>query len=294
MTPDDSLQAALERATGRRVRGAPMPLGAGGGFASCQRWESAAGPLFVKVAPAEQAEMLEAEADGLRELAMPQAVRVPAVLGAGVCGRQAFLALEWVDFRHASARSGAQLGEQLATLHRKTAAAFGWRRDNTIGATPQHNRWTADWETFFAEHRLGFQLDLVERRGLGGGRLVERGRRLCERVGLLLIDHRPVPSLLHGDLWAGNWATDASGAPVIFDPAVYYGDREADLAMTRLFGGFGRAFYDAYEAAWPLPPGAERRRTLYNLYHVLNHLNLFSGGYAAQAASMIEQLLAKT
>jgi fructosamine-3-kinase len=303
----------VEATTGLRVDGPATSLGAGGGFASCQRWESAAGPLFVKVAPAAQVAMLEAEADGLRELATPRAVRVPAVLGVGAAGRQAFLALEWIDLRHASAFSETQLGEQLAKLHRTTAAAFGWSRDNTIGATPQRNPWTADWATFFAQHRLGFQFDLVERHGRGrgrdatdgisnrstdraggGGRLIERGRRLCERIGRLLADHRPVPSLLHGDLWGGNWAADGSDAPVIFDPAVYYGDREADLAMTRLFGGFGRGFYDAYESAWPLPPGAELRRTLYNLYHVLNHHNLFGGGYGAQAEAMIERLLAET
>jgi fructosamine-3-kinase len=155
MAPDVALQAALQAATGLKIRGAPTQVGAGGGFASCQRWESAMGPVFVKVAPATQAAMLEAEADGLRELAKPRAVRVPAVLGVGESGSQAFLALEWIEFGQASARSEALLGEQLARLHRTTAPAFGWSRDNTIGATPQHNPWTADWTAFFAELQLG-------------------------------------------------------------------------------------------------------------------------------------------
>ncbi len=150
-----------------------------------------------------------------------------------------------------------------------------------------------DWPRFFAERRLGFQLELAARRG-HGGRLVERGSRVCERVETFFDGYRPPASLLHGDLWGGNWATDASGEPMIFDPAVYYGDREADLAMTRLFGGFGRAFYSAYEHAWPLDPGAAARVSLYNLYHVLNHLNLFGGGYRAQADAMIDRLLAAT
>jgi fructosamine-3-kinase len=185
------------------------------------------------------------------------------------------------------------LGERLARLHRVTAPRFGWHRDNTIGATPQSNEWTGDWAAFVAGQRLGFQLDLVERHG-HGGRLVDRGRRLCELVSAFLGDHRPQASLLHGDLWGGNWAADAAGEPVIFDPAVYFGDREADLAMTRLFGGFGRSFYEAYQAGWPLEPGAAQRVVLYNLYHVLNHLNLFGGGYGAQAEEMIERLLAET
>jgi fructosamine-3-kinase len=282
---------ALEAATGLRIRAAPAALAAGGGFASCQRWDSDGGPVFVKVAPIARAAMLEAEAAGLRALAAAGAVRVPAVLGFGTTGAQSFLALEWVDFHPATARAEALLGEQLARLHRGSAAGFGWHRDNTIGATPQHNDWTADWLDFFARHRLGFQLDLAERTG-HGGRWLDRGRRLCEQLRGFFGGYGPQPSLLHGDLWGGNWAADAGGAPVIFDPAVYYGDREADLAMTHLFGGFGRVFYDAYQSAWPLDPGADTRRDLYNLYHVLNHLNLFGGGYRAQAATMIERLLA--
>ena len=145
---------------------------------------------------------------------------------------------------------------------------------------------------FFARQRLGSQIDLAERSG-HGGRWLEQGRVLCDRLGVLFTGYTPLPSLLHGDLWGGNWAADASGAPVIFDPATYYGDREADLAMTHLFGGFGREFYAAYESAWPLDRGAGTRRDLYNLYHVLNHLNLFGGGYRGRAERMIERLLAE-
>jgi len=285
------MRAALEAATGLEFGAGPVPLGAGGGVALCQRWEGTAGPVFVKVAPLALEAALEAEADGLRDLAAAQAVRVPAVLGSGVAGDRAFLALEWIDFGAARAGTEARLGERLARLHRATAARFGWHRANTLGATPQHNAWSADWADFFARQRLGFQLELAERSG-HGGRWLERGRELCERLPAYFAGHAPQPSLLHGDLWGGNWAADASGAPVIFDPATYFGDREADLAMTQLFGGFGRDFYAAYEAAWPLDRGANARRDLYNLYHVLNHLNLFGGGYRAQAERMIERLLA--
>lgn len=286
------MREALEAATGLEFGATSTQLGTGGGFATCQRWESSAGHVFVKVAPAARAAALEAEADALGELAGANAVRVPAVLGSGTSGDRAFLALEWIEFGSAAARTEAQLGEQLARLHRTTASRFGWHRDNTIGATPQRNDWATDWVDFLARQRLGFQLDLVERSGQGG-RWLERGRRLCEEVARFFSGYMPQPSLLHGDLWGGNWAADASGAPVIFDPATYYGDREADLAMTRLFGGFGPRFYAAYEAAWPLDRGVEARRDLYNLYHVLNHLNLFGGSYGTQAEGMIERLLSE-
>ena len=263
----------------------------GGCINESYRWESRSGPLFVKVAPVGQLAMFEAEADGLRDLARANAVRVPRVLASGADEHNAFLALEWIDLAHSSSpAASAKLGEQLARQHRVTAAQFGWHRDNTIGSTAQVNTPSVSWAEFFRERRLRYQLELAARNGYGG-RLQELGDELLERVAAFFADHRPAPSLLHGDLWGGNAAVDAGGAPVIFDPATYYGDREADLAMTRLFGGFSAGFYSAYEAAWPLPEGARTRDDLYNLYHVLNHLNLFGGGYEAQAESMLERLL---
>jgi fructosamine-3-kinase len=288
-----TLAAALAAATGRHVSARPEATVGGGCINTCLRWPSREGPLFVKLAPREQAAMFEAEAAGLEELAHAKALRVPQVLGRGEAEGQAFLVLEWIDFGGTTARSERRLGELLAVQHRVSSESFGWHRDNTIGRTPQVNTPDRDWVRFYVERRLRFQLELAKREGYAGP-LTERGELLCERVGQFFAGHRPVPSLLHGDLWGGNWATDALGAPVVFDPAVYFGDREADLAMTRLFGGFGVEFYEAYAAAWPLDPGEAERRTLYNLYHVLNHLNLFGGGYLRQAQSMIDRLLAVT
>jgi protein-ribulosamine 3-kinase len=290
--PSADLASALSRSTGRRVEPAPAERVGGGSISDCVRWNGEGGALFVKLGPEAHFEMFSAEADGLRELASASALRVPRVLGVGTAPGQAFLALEWVEFGGARSRTESALGTGLARLHRVTAAHFGWHRDNTIGATPQHNAWTDDWPRFFAGQRLGYQLELAARKGYGG-RLIDRGHRLCEQIAAYFEGHRPRPSLLHGDLWGGNWAADVSGEPVIFDPAAYYGDREADLAMTRLFGGFGRGFYHAYASEWPLDPGAPQRVDLYNLYHVLNHLNLFGGGYGAQAEAMIERLLAE-
>jgi fructosamine-3-kinase len=214
------------------------------------------------------------------------------VIARGATQDDAFLALEWIERGSADERTERRLGEGLALLHRVTAARFGFANDNFIGATPQPNDWDSDWARFFAERRLRPQLALAARNGLGRP-LEQAGERLLAAVPALLAGHTPAPSLLHGDLWGGNWFADETGRPVVFDPAVYYGDAEADLAMSRLFGGFGAEFYRAYAAAAPLTAGAERRTELYNLYHVLNHANLFGGGYAAQAHESIARLLAQ-
>lgn len=268
------------------------PRSLGGGCIN-QSWVLSDGrrQFFVKLNDAYRLDMFQAEAEGLAELAQAGAFRVPAALGTGSQGSQAYLVLEYIELNSGRGAGPADAGRCLAQLHRRVAAGFGWRRDNYIGATPQPNGQDTDWARFWAQRRLGFQLQLAARNGHGGP-LRSQGERLLERLPALL-DHAPPPSLLHGDLWGGNLGYAPDGQPVIYDPAVYYGDREADLAMTELFGGFPPAFYAAYRDAWPLDPGYGVRRTLYNLYHILNHLNLFGGGYSRQALGMIEQLLAE-
>jgi protein-ribulosamine 3-kinase len=256
------------------------------------RTETEAGAVFMKEGPPESYDVLAAEAAGLAELRDANAVRVPQVLDLGSSATKAWLAIEWLQLgTRAGGAAESMLGEQLALQHRRAAAEFGWHRDNTIGLTPQLNGWSGSWVTFFRERRLRYQLDLAARNGYSG-KLQERAALLLERVGEFFTDYQPISSLLHGDLWGGNWGVDDSGRPVIFDPAVYYGDREADLAMTRLFGGFGADFYAAYETGWPIDVGARTRRDLYNLYHVLNHANLFGDSYLPQARALIEKLLA--
>lgn len=292
MPPFASVAAEITRLSGLTCAPSPERRVSGGSINACYRWLTEGAPLFVKIGGSAAAPMLEAEAEGLEELEAAHALRVPKVLARGQIQAAAFLALEWLERGAADARSETRLGTGLAAQHARVAAAFGWRRDNTIGSTPQANGQLVSWVEFYRERRLRPQLALAAARGFGA-LLGASGERLLEAVPQLLEGHRPVPSLLHGDLWGGNWFATEHGEPVIFDPAVYYGDREADLAMTRLFGGFGRAFYRAYEEAAPLPPGAELRTELYNLYHVLNHANLFGGGYAAQAREMIDRLLAE-
>jgi fructosamine-3-kinase len=254
------------------------------------RLEVASERFFVKTNAVSRLPMFEAEAEGLRELGRVNAIRVPSPIAAGAADNVAFLVLEWLDF--APGGHDAALGSALAQLHRSTAPAYGWHCDNTIGTTPQQNTWTEDWAAFFRHRRIAPQLALATRADRTG-KLLRDGERLLAAIPLLLADHAPAPSLLHGDLWSGNAARLTSGVPVIFDPAVYFGDREADLAMTELFGGFGRNFHAAYSEAWPLAAGYPTRRALYNLYHVLNHFNLFGGGYLGQAEAMIGRLLAE-
>lgn len=265
----------------------PRPV-AGGDINAAWKLESETTPLFLKTGAPSAGDMFAAEADGLAELAGANAIRVPKVLGVGTTESDAFIAIEWIDFDRPTGQCERKLGEQLAQMHRSCAERFGWRRDNTIGLTPQHNDWSKNWIEFYREHRLRFQLELAERNGCSD-EIRALGETLGDGLAVFFEDYAPVPSLLHGDLWGGNRAC-AHGEPVIFDPATYYGDRETDLAMTRLFGGFGSAFYDAYEAAWPTAAGAGARTELYQLYHLLNHLNLFGGAYESRVTQVLRSL----
>lgn len=247
---------------------------------------------FVKLNDAAKAAMFEAEAAGLEEILASGAIRAPRPVCHGVADGAAFLVLEYLELGDGSPAAHETLGRQLAQMHRNTADRHGWRIDNTIGSTPQVNTPDSDWITFWREWRLGFQLTLAARNGHGGS-LQRTGERLMDRFPTLFAGYAPPPSLLHGDLWSGNYGVDSAGRPVIFDPAVYYGDRETDIAMTELFGGFPPRFHAAYREAFPLDPGYAARKNLYNLYHILNHLNLFGGGYRAQAESMMDGLLAE-
>ncbi len=292
-THDHSIiAAALAKALRWTMAPAARTRVHGGCINECYRWESDGGPVFVKLATADRLAMFEAEAAALEELSAARAVRVPRVLTVGAVEGSAFLALEWIDSTGSGVATEARLGDQLAKQHRVTSTHFGWHRDNAIGSTPQLNSLCTDWVDFFRERRLRYQFDLASENGFGG-KLQAQGVELLERLGAFFSTYHPQPSLLHGDLWGGNWAADTGGAPVIFDPATYFGDRETDIAMTRLFGGFGDSFYRAYEAAWPMDPSARARTSLYNLYHVLNHLNLFGDGYLRQAESMVNSLLAE-
>jgi protein-ribulosamine 3-kinase len=253
--------------------------------------ESDRGAYFIKCSAPDRLEMFVAEAEGLRELASTGTVRVPTPVCWGIAAGASFLVLEYLDLAGPSGTSQEELGRRLAMLHRVTRSKFGWHRNNTIGSTPQLNSWSDSWVEFWRTRRLGFQLETAGHNG--HRRVASKGDRVLDRLGSLFADHVCAPSLCHGDLWSGNVGATRAGDPVIFDPAVYFGDRETDIAMTELFGGFAPSFYAAYADLWPLPAGYALRRSLYNLYHVLNHLNLFGGGYAIQAEQLMDRLLAE-
>lgn len=246
--------------------------------------------LFLKENSVRFEHMFQAEALGLEALRKGGGPRVPAPLAWGENANRQFILIEYID---QGARAGdfwERFGRELAELHRSnTSDRCGFDADNFIGSNPQRNGWTGGWIEFFAEKRLRFQLELAQTRGAGDrGRLCSGVERLIDRLPELLIEPGR-PSLLHGDLWGGNYMIGQFGEPVLIDPAVYFGHREADLAMTELFGGFDPRFYAAYREAFPLEPGYPERRDLYNLYHLLNHFNLFGSSYEGSVRSIVSR-----
>lgn len=246
--------------------------------------------FFIKRNAADKLDMFAAEAEGLAALAEAKAIRVPEPICIGEAAGESYIVMEYIHFGSGDADSHTCLGQQLAQLHRHSTDKYGWYRDNTIGSTPQPNTQSRNWVDFLREQRLGFQFELADRKGAGSA-LASKANRLLSGLEFYFEEYEPEASILHGDLWSGNYAFDSENAPIIFDPAVYFGDRESDIAMTELFGGFQPAFYAAYESMWPLDPGYVRRKKIYKLYHILNHFNLFGGGYAGQAESILDELL---
>lgn len=250
--------------------------------------------FFIKTNQTNKYHTLKAEYLGLQELnnhiSQENPLRIPKVYTLNRNEQYSWLILEYIDFGQQTPASQAALGHGLALLHQHTAPQFGFSSDNVIGESLQTNIWTKDWLSFWAEQRLGTQFKLAAQHGFYNS-IQNEAEQLLNLLPQLLQDHQPTPSLLHGDLWAGNAACDDAGNPIIFDPAVYYGDRECDLAMTALFGGFSADFYAAYNHVYPLDSGYEQRKDLYNLYHILNHANLFGGGYIGQSQSMMQQII---
>lgn len=289
---DAALRRTIERAVAPT---APASWHHVGGTGWGDAWSLAIGDrrCFVKLATGAHADTLACEADGLRALASTRTLRVPEVAASGSQGATAYLAMEWLDL--GGSPDAPALGRSLAALHRAATPhgpngeRFGWHRDNWIGGTPQRNRWNDDWGAFFRDSRLSPQFTRAFHNGF---RTLERdANRLLATVHQALAGHTVVPSLVHGDLWSGNAGTLRDGTPVVFDPAVYVGDREVDLAMTELFGGFGAAFHAAYDASWRVDPGYAARRDLYNLYQLLNHLNLFGESYLPRTARTLSRVL---
>ncbi|CAA6824391.1 MAG: Unknown protein [uncultured Thiotrichaceae bacterium] len=245
---------------------------------------------FIKSNTPSRLSMFEAEAEGLQAIENSQAIRSPKVFTTQQQATASYIVMEYIAMQSCS--NMILLGQQLAAMHKQKRSRFGWHRDNTIGATPQSNQQHQDWVTFWCKERLVFQLNLAKHNGLSN-KQYEDGLKLANNVSVFFDSYSPVASLLHGDLWGGNCSQDLTGNPVIYDPAVYFGDRETDLAMMELFGGFSSSCFDSYAEHYPIDEGYSTRKTLYNLYHILNHFNLFGGGYGTQAHGMIHRLLAE-
>lgn len=284
---EEPLQEIVATVTGARaVR--LQPVGGGCIHTASQVVTANGRSLFLKRNRPELLPVLASEADGLAALrAAGSPLVIPAPHSCGVSGGQAALLMDWLELQGASGWD--ELGRGLALLHRRGGGdRYGWCSDNFIGSSPQRNAPMDCWGPFFAKQRLQPQFAMATARGVAYPAAAE----LLAAVPGWLATHDAPPCLVHGDLWSGNAGMTTSGRGCLFDPAVHYADREVDIAMARLFGGFPSRFFSAYEREWPLPPGHQQRCKLYNLYHLLNHANLFGGGYARQSEACMAELLA--
>lgn len=263
----------------------------GGSIASTQSIQTESGKVYFLKTGASHKNMFPCEAHGLQELEKAGAIKVPHVFHVD----DSFLLIEQIKTGRTAGDFFEKFGQQFAGLHRFKGERFGFYEDNFIGHTPQLNDATSEqsqnWIEFYFEKRLRYQFKLAEKNGYAAGNLSRAFNQIESKIDSILAGSENEPVLLHGDLWSGNYLADQNNNPVIIDPAVYYGNREADLAMTKLFGGFSPRFYDAYNEAYPLPDGYNYRENIYKLYHVLNHLNLFGMGYHNQAVSLLQSYL---
>jgi fructosamine-3-kinase len=311
----EAIAAAALRLAGDQTSLLEWEPVSGGMISQTARIRSGQGEYLLKWGGRGLPGFFAAEARGLALLAATQAVRIPQVLAyhdpkraenqeprterldepgsrVALLGSDGCILLEWLAPPARADRSAAfeQLGRQLAALHRASAPEHGLDHDNYLGIVPQHNRWQASWPAFFRDQRLRPQGELARHNGFLSGQRARRFERLLDGIERLLAGHAPPASLLHGDLWSGNVLIGPGGAPALIDPAVSYGDRETELGYTALFGGFPERFYRAYDEVWPLPAGWRERRELYNLYHLVNHLNHFGETYGAQVDATLQRL----
>ncbi|HOA25167.1 MAG: fructosamine kinase family protein [Aggregatilineales bacterium] len=298
MKPGGYLSDDLKQAISQTLRAAgdDSPLKevstvGGGDINHAARVTTAQNRYFVKWHQSPPPRFFDCEARGICLLRDAGAVRVPDVIGHGRVpnSHTEYLILEWIDRNGSRYNAARELGRQLAMQHKQVYPSYGLEYDNYIGELPQKNRRTRSWVNFYRSERLGVQRDLAAQRGLLPRERARRLDQLIERLDRWLDERLTHPSLLHGDLWGGNWMVALSGEPVIIDPAVYFGDREADLAMTALFGGFPPDFYQAYNEVFPLAPGYEERQPLYQLYYLLVHLNLFGESYGSRVDSILSR-----
>jgi fructosamine-3-kinase len=246
--------------------------------------------VFMKQNPSPPTDFFLAETRGLKLLSQAKnGPRIPKPVAVQSVSPPTFLLLEYIESSSEDENFAEQLALSLAELHRMSQEHYGLDHDNYIGSTPQKNRLEKDGIVFFREQRIDFQRQLARRSGLLPVTIDKEIDSLCDELGRFLNISGEKPALLHGDLWSGNYFPDSEGKPCVFDPAVYYGLREADLAMTELFGRLPQKFYDVYQEVFPMNPGYEERKDLYNLYHLLNHLNIFGSSYLSSVQQIVKR-----
>jgi len=284
LLPD--IKSKIEKITGSKIL-AQAPVSGGCISDSCIIETSSGQKFFLKMNSSLPDDMFTKEANGLNELKKAGTIRIPEVISFG----ESYILLEQVNYGRKKNNFSEEFGSRLAKMHLYLSNEFGFYEDNYIGSTIQINipgeNEKINWTEFYFNKRILFQFQLAEKNGYSTPELQSGIKNLESKIENILSGSEEKPSLIHGDLWGGNYLVDESGLPCLIDPAVYYGHREAELAMTKLFGGFDKTFYEAYNETYPLKDGYEYRENIYKLYHVLNHLNLFGRGYYSQAISLL-------
>ncbi len=286
MILNNKIKIKIENALNSKITGSQSL--AGGCISNAYKINTDTGEnYFLKYNPSLKSDMFIKEAHGLLELNKAGVIKIPDV----ICYNKDYILLELIVTGNKQNKFSEDFGRKFALLHKFTSEFYGFYEDNYIGSTPQQNipeeNEKHEWTKFFFNKRILFQLQIAEETGNSTSELRKAIAVLENKIDEIVVDNSEKPSLLHGDLWGGNYLINTKGFACLIDPAVYYGNREADLAMTKLFGGFDSRFYEAYNEAFPLPEGYEYRENIYKLYHVLNHLNLFGGSYYSQAMSLI-------
>ena len=287
MISEEKIKSRIETKLGEKIKS--MSSLSSGCISNAYRLTTSEGSNYLlKHHPGFSYDMFEKEANGLKELAKPNTIRIPEVLSVD----KDYILLEFISSGSKNKNFSEDFGRRFAEMHKYTSNEYGFYENNYIGSNPQSNipdeKEKQKWVNFYFNKRILYQLELAEKLGNSTPDLRKGISKLEEKIEEIIGNSEESPSLLHGDLWSGNFMVDENGEVVLIDPAVYYGHREADLGMTKLFGGFSSEFYKSYNKAYPLKDGYDYRENIYKLYHVLNHLNLFGGGYYSQAISLIK------
>lgn len=283
-----SIEQEISKVIGEQFSIKHKQLVTGGDINLCYWLSDYQHNYFIKLNDKSRLKQFEAEAYSLSKIKQLNTISCPDVITSGTTLDKSYLVLEYLPINHANTKNWLLFGKQLAQMHQQSShGQFGWQHDNFIGNTLQPNDWRSNWRTFFAEQRIGWQLQLLSEKSIKLGD-IEYIITTCHDA---LLHHQVSPCLVHGDLWQGNVGFTEEGV-YIFDPACYFGDREVDIAMTELFGHMPDEFYQGYQEIYPLEKGYEKRKLIYNFYHTLNHANLFAGIYIEQSKAKLARILA--